>query len=259
MEQQMPAQKTVQKEILQMRELGKQVYEKVMGGMVNLRIPTEVVRQGADVVQASDFRFLKAKEIKYSAENPFTGVSIKDATWISVMEGRGVTILPITSEGVVLISKLQPSVKRVSIELVSGGVRGVDAANPAVITELKDIIKLNADHMTTIKAAAARELQEETGLKAEKLTVMLENLAHAPHRLYTVDSVVLAEGITFAGRKGGDKEEVTIAPFIASWSEVKAYMKNNAIIYAMSRTAIETYMNPMYGFASDEVLQLIRK
>lgn len=221
-----------------MRELGKQIYDAVLhGGMPKL--PVEVLRTGTDITQSPNFRFLRGEEIKYSAKNPFTAGSV-DETWIRVMRGFGVTVLPLVEyEGQtspVLILKPQPSVGSWSIELVSGGVRGV----------------------TTAVEAATIELQQETGLRAEKITVIpqLANVWHAPHRLNTIDTMVIAENITFAGRTSDEKEEAPISPFIATWKEVRAYLDNNVIKYGSSIATLTTYL--LFHASEDTVKEVKR-
>ena len=227
-----------QREIVQMRELGKQVYDNVLReGMPKL--PVEVLRTGADTTQSPNFKFLRVEEIKYSAKNPFTGGSV-DETWMRVMKGFGVTVLPLIEyEGQkcpVLIFKPQPSVESWSIELVSGGVRGA----------------------TTAVEAATIELQQETGLKAEKITIIpqLEKIWHAPHRINTIDTMVIAENITFAGRTSDEKEEAPISPFIATWKEVMAYLDNNVIKYGSSVATLTTYL---LFHAPEKIMKEVRR
>jgi 8-oxo-dGTP pyrophosphatase MutT (NUDIX family) len=209
-----------------MRELGKRIHRAVLQG-ADFKLPVEVLRKGADITQSPNFRYLNGEEIKYSATNQFTGDSV-DETWMRVMRGRGVTILPLIELGCegrtapILIFKPQPSVESWSIELVSGGVSGVN----------------------TPETAAEIELQQETGLRAGKITIMkqLQNVWQAPHRLNTTDTMVIAESLTFVGRNSDEREEAPISPFIATWPEVIAYLENNVIKYAASIATLSTYL-----------------
>lgn len=212
-----------QRQVLQMRELGRQIYQEVLRGE-DFRLPVTVLRKDADVVESPNFKWLRAEEIGFIATNPFTRDSVEE-TWMRVMRGHGVTVLPlIEHEGrtaPVLIFKPQPSVESWSIELVSGG-KGTD----------------------TIEAAAVRELRQETGLDADKITIMkqLESVWHAPHRLNTTDTMVIAEKLTFIGKTNVEKEEDPISPFIATWPEVRMYLEKNVIKYAMTIAALTTYL-----------------
>ena len=220
----MQRQVSIQREIVQMRELGEKIRDYVLKEGLP-KLPVEVLRTGADTTQSPNFRFLKPEEIKYFAGNPFSGASA-DETWIRVMRGRGVTILPIISFGgkeyPVLIFKPQPSVESWSIELPSGGVMGTNSP----------------------EEAARMELQQETGLIAKKMTPIpqLAGVWHAPHRLNTTDTMFIAEGITFAGKTSTEKEEAPISPFIASWEEVKVYLNHNLIRYGSSIATLTTYL-----------------
>ena len=136
----MQRQVSIQREIVQMRELGEKIRDYVLKeGLPKLSV--EVLRTGADTTQSPNFRFLKPEEIKYFAGNPFSGASA-DETWIRVMRGRGVTILPIISFGgkeyPVLIFKPQPSVESWSIELPSGGIMGTNSPEEAARMELQE-------------------------------------------------------------------------------------------------------------------------
>lgn len=219
------AQQGVQKEIIEMRDLGKRIFQSVGSGM-DLRLEgVKILRIGSDVTASPRFKFLRAEEVEYTARNPFTGNSVSE-TWIRAMNGRGVTILPlVTYEGEehpVLILKPQPSVASWSIELISGGVK--DDTDPQTIAE--------------------KELQQETGLKAGKTIIMkqLANVWHAPHRLNTTDTMVIARDLTFVGGSSTESEENPISGFIASWPEVMTYLSNNTIKYSISIAAISTYL-----------------
>lgn len=106
--------------------------------------------------------------------------------------------------------------------------------------------------------AATIELRQETGLKAEKITVIpqLTNVWHAPHRLNTVDTMVIAENITFAGKTSDEKEEAPISPFIATWKEVKAYLDNNVIKYGSSIATLTTYL---LFHAPEEIVKEVKR
>lgn len=252
--------KPIHKEVLQMRELGKQIFDRASSGILNTALRVEVLRKGEEITQSPNFKFLKGEEIAYTATNDITGSTVTE-TWMRVMKGAGVTILALvdfgriehvkrsayerndlpkykshvlgrkhtftvkTQELPVLIYKPQPSVENWSVELPSGAVG-------------KDI---------SVEDAARRELREETGLNGESIIAMqgLEAVWHAPHRLNTTDSVMVvkvSKRKPYLGRTSNEKEEAPISAFIASWPEIAWYMHNNTIKYAMSLAAIQNYL-----------------
>lgn len=220
-----------------MRERGKQIYWAVLGGD-RFELPVNVTREGKAVAESPDFRYTKAQEITYTAKNPFgdSGNAIA-GTWIRLRGGRGVTILPIIDlEGQkmpLLILKPQPSVESWSIELISGGITGADKS---------------------INDAVQRELREESGFTASKVSTLIGDMWHAPFRLSSTDSVMIAEDLVFVGRKVVEREEAPITPFIATWSEVMDYLRENAIKYGMTIAALSTYI-----LSHDSMQKLLRK
>ncbi len=208
-----------------MRQLGLEIFGAVRKGR-ELTLPVKVQRTGTAVMENPNARFLKLRELGYTAENPFTGTRVSE-TWMSVMEGCGVIVFPIVEykvgeKGLVLIMKPQPSVGMWSLELPSGGVRNGE----------------------TIEIAGKRELLEETGLNASEIRIMPEMkiVWHAPHRIGTIDGVVIAEKMMFIGRQSTEIEELPIAPFILSWQEVGVLLRGNAIKQNASIAAIHSYL-----------------
>jgi ADP-ribose pyrophosphatase len=65
----------------------------------------------------------------------------------------------------------------------------------------------------TVEAGARRELQEETGYQAERITVLTQGPT-SPGQTVEVIAIVLAEGLTKTGRGGGVEEEKV------TWQEV---------------------------------------
>jgi len=219
----MDRQKHAYKGVPGMRELGVRIYQAVRG-KEDFGLPVKVIRAGEETTKSPNFKYLKPEEIQYTAENRFTGAKVTE-TWMRVMRGHGVTVLPLIRFGgadlPVLIFKPQPAVESWSIELVSGA-KGPD----------------------TIEQAVKRELRQEAGLETGSVTIMksMENAWHAPHRLNTTDTMAIAERLTFVGKQNDEKEEGPISPFIATWPEVVYYLRNNAIKYNSSIAMLGMYL-----------------
>ena len=200
---------------IHMREEGRDLYTKLMKDGYT-KIPIRVLKN------KKISRFLKTEEIDYSAGHIH-------ATWHRISGTKaGVTILPVLhsekGDRIVMIYKPQPAIGRWSFELPSGGVEGVDAS-----------------------VAVLKELLEETGFKAEKITKIME-LANAPFRLGWVDEVYMAEQLNFVGRTTKEREEFPIKTVILTIPEVQHLLHANKIVNAMSVAVLTTFL---YGNRMD--------
>ena len=194
---------------IRMREEGRDLYTKLMKGG-QAKIPVRILRN------KKISRFLKAEEIGYSAGHIH-------ATWHRISGAKaGVTILPVLhsekGDRIVMIYKPQPAIGRWSFELPSGGVEEADEAE-----------------------AVLRELLEETGFKAEKITKIME-LANAPFRLGWVDEIYMAERLNFVGRTTKEREEFPIKTVILTIPEVQHLLHANKIVNAMSVAVLTTFL-----------------
>lgn len=133
-----------------------------------------------------------------------------EQSWTVVRQGDGITIKPVLGKGkdsyIVLIYKPHPAVGKWLLEFPSGGIRSGE---------------------TTI-LAGIRELEEETGFKAQKARVIMQDMHFAPFRFDQRETVVEATDLMQGVRKP-DYEEQPIETHLIPQMYLKPLLHHGVI------------------------------
>jgi 8-oxo-dGTP pyrophosphatase MutT (NUDIX family) len=125
-------------------------------------------------------------------------------------------VVPVTPEGkVVLIRQFRPGSREVTIEIPGGVIESAET-DPA--------------------AAALRELEEETGYRAEGIAPLLAVRPNPAIQRNTQYSFI-AWGCRPTGRTNPDEAE-EVAPFEATWDEIDAMIDDGRIDHALILPAL---------------------
>ncbi len=196
-----------------MRKEGKKIYDSLMRGERH-RI------KDIKVVSSHRVGHLYLQELRYKVEDV-------DGYWTKVSsygeKANGVTVMPVIKKGgrdyIILLFKPQPAMGQWSIALPSGAVK----------------------KMETPEECAARELEEETGFRAGRMTWLMSQ-SNLPERIENVDQVFVAEDLV-PGSREGDYEERPIKILALSIPEVVRLLDQNRIQSAMITAVLSTYLH----------------
>lgn len=143
-----------------------------------------------------------------------------------VKENNCVVVLPILKNGAVLMGK---QYRAAILSTGKKSSRGYTYELPGG----------HIDNSEDIKKAAARELEEETGYRSNRIRILYRR-AMAPYLTTAMEWVCIAEGLSKA-RKRLDSDEV-ITNVEMSREEVRKGLKSGKIADALSREALLAYL-----------------
>ena len=197
---------------------GKKTYDYLMSGK-------KYTIKDVKVVSNQNVGHLHIQELFYKVKDV-------EGYWTKVLShgerANGVTVVPIIRENgkeyIIMLLKPHPVMKAWNLALPSGAMKT----------------------METEEECAARELEEEAGLKAQKLTWLMSQ-CNFPERIGNVDTVFVADA-TDIGSSERDYEERPMKAMAFSISEVAELLDKNKIQAAMVTAILSTYLqkrNPL--------------
>ncbi|MCW6160193.1 MAG: NUDIX hydrolase [Candidatus Micrarchaeales archaeon] len=135
--------------------------------------------------------------------------------------GESVSVIPVVGDKVILVRQYRPAVRESAVGAKEGWLLEVPGG------------KVNKGE--SIAAAAARELEEETGYKAEKVRFLCRRLL-APYMIDAVDSVFVAENLTKSKSHMDADEVIELAP--TKISQVEKLIEKGELSDMASRDAL---------------------
>ncbi len=223
----MPRHVSVQTEVTKMRDLGKEIYEKTMkDGLLSIQV---TVKENEKVGR------LNIEKVEGIVEQ-------EPIEWTRLTAPNGgINVLPILrtdgEEQYVLTYKPQVSVGSWTYELIGG------YGKPGETSE----------------DTAKRELREETGFEAGKLTIISPAICNFPGRLAWYDTTFSAEELTYLGKTTTEAEERPMKIIALKPVEVMSILQNHQVLSALSTATLYEYMMGRYFEPTEEYRKFLRR
>jgi ADP-ribose pyrophosphatase len=222
----MPQKLAPGKEVEQMRELGKEVFARVS-------------REGLPKIRTNVFDERKVGRLLI--QDVSAVVDRQSVTWTKLSGAiNPVNVLPVLKTGdeehYILTFKPQLAIGSWTFELVGGA--GKKGEEPIDV--------------------ARRELLEETGFEAGRLSIISPIIANFPQRIGWTDTTFLAEDLTFRGRTSTEVEESLLKIIALTPKEVMMILRDHRVLTALSRATLYEHMVAKYLSKTDAYQSLLR-
>lgn len=209
-----------------MRELGKEVFGRVS-------------REGLPKILTG---IIEQKKVGRLIIQDVVGiVENQPVTWTKLSGAiNPINVLPILKTGdaehYILTFKPQLAIGSWTFELIGGdGKKGEDS-----------------------QEVAKRELLEEAGFEARKLTVISPIIANFPQRIGWTDTTFLAEDLTFKGKTTTEVEESLMKIIMLTPKEVMEILRNHQVLTALSRATLYEHIVAKYLSGTKAYKDLLR-
>ena len=142
----------------------------------------------------------------------------KTVIWDYIHHNGAAAVVPVTAEGkIVMVSQYRNTVERMTWEIPAG--------------------KRESDEDTSV--CAARELEEETGYRAARVTPLLRFVATIAYCDELID-IYLAEDLTFCGQDLDEDEFINVREFTVE--ELKAMIFSQKIVDGKTIAGVMAYI-----------------